>query len=146
MTSSIYDLSPCQDEIIEVVISALEKFHWENREIAFWVKSELDKRLGCSWHVVVGEEFGFDITYEVRGCEPGGSTGTPEVVDCSEELLRQRSYAIKNQLGHPKPKSITQKGVFYFLLDGSLWHRDSWLPCTERINILKAPLCHKEPA
>ena len=24
------------------------------------------------------------------------------VEDCSEELLRQQSYAIKNQLGHPK--------------------------------------------
>ena len=45
----------------------MEKFHWENRDIAFWVKAELDKRFGCSWHVVVGEEFGFDITYEVRG-------------------------------------------------------------------------------
>ena len=26
-----------------------------------------------------------------------------DVEDCSEELLRQLSYAIKNQLGHPKP-------------------------------------------
>ena len=26
-----------------------------------------------------------------------------DVEDCSEELLRQQSYAIKNQLGHPKP-------------------------------------------
>ena len=25
------------------------------------------------------------------------------VEDWSEELLRQQSYAIKNQLGHPKP-------------------------------------------
>ena len=25
------------------------------------------------------------------------------VEDCSEELLRQQSYAIKNQLGNPKP-------------------------------------------
>ena len=26
-----------------------------------------------------------------------------DVEDCSEELLRQQSYAIKNQLGHPRP-------------------------------------------
>ena len=26
-----------------------------------------------------------------------------DVEDCSEELIRQQSYAIKNQLGHPKP-------------------------------------------
>ena len=28
-----------------------------------------------------------------------------DVEDCSEELLRQQSYAIKNQLGHPKPQT-----------------------------------------
>ena len=26
-----------------------------------------------------------------------------DVEDCSEKLLRQQSYAIKNQLGHPEP-------------------------------------------
>ena len=67
-----FELLLCQEEIIEVVITALEKFHWENRDIAFWVKAELDKRFGCSWHVVVGEEFGFDITYEVRLRDRGG--------------------------------------------------------------------------
>ena len=25
---------------------------------------ELDKKLGPIWHVIVGEEFGFDMTYE----------------------------------------------------------------------------------
>ena len=42
-----------------------------------------------------------------------------DVEDCSEELLRHQSYAIKNQLGHPKPPKI-------LLLDaraGSLWHK-----------------------
>ena len=28
---------------------------------------------------------------------------------------------------------------------GSLWHKDKWLPCTER-SYYGAPLCHKEPA
>ena len=35
-----------------------------------------------------------------------------DVEDCSEELLRQQSYAIKKQLGHPKPPTNTP----------SLWH------------------------
>ena len=26
---------------------------------------ELDEKFGCSWHVVVGEDFGFDMTFEV---------------------------------------------------------------------------------
>ena len=29
------------------------------------LQKDLDKRFGCSWHVVVGEEFGFEITHEV---------------------------------------------------------------------------------
>ena len=31
------------------------------------IKELLDQRYGPSWHVVVGEGFGFDISYEV-GC------------------------------------------------------------------------------
>ncbi len=30
------------------------------------VQKELDRKFGCSWHVVAGEEFGTQITYEVR--------------------------------------------------------------------------------
>ena len=44
------------------------------------------------------------------------------VVQCREELLRQQSYAIKNQLGHPKQNTP--------ILLALRW--DSWLPCTER--------------
>ena len=32
-----------------------------------------------------------------------GRVGHLDVEDCSEELVRQQSYAIKNQFGHPKP-------------------------------------------
>ena len=41
-------------------------------------------------------------------------------------LLWQLSYAIKNQLGHPKPPT---RG---FGTQNTLWHKDRWLPCTER--------------
>ena len=42
-------------------------------------------------------------------------------------VLRQQSYAMNNQLGHPK----TQR--YFLLLVGSLWHKDSRFPWTERI-------------
>ena len=60
------------------------------------------------------------------------------LVESFKVLLRQVSYAIKNQLGHPKPPTRgfgtqnTPRGVFCLLLSGSLWHKDRWLPCTER--------------
>ena len=60
------------------------------------------------------------------------------VEDCSEELARQQSYAIKNQLGHPKPLLGNEKyphwGVFCLLLAGSLWHKGAYnrtFPCME---------------
>ena len=30
------------------------------------IKEVLDKKFGPSWHVVVGEGFGFELSYEVR--------------------------------------------------------------------------------
>ena len=44
-------------------------------------------------------------------------------------MLRQLSYAIKNQL---KATKAPYKGHFLPFV-GSLWHKDRWLPCTERI-------------
>ena len=36
------------------------------REREKYFQIDLDQRMGCIWHVIVGEEFGFEITYEVR--------------------------------------------------------------------------------
>ena len=52
-------------EIMDVLITAMEKFHWDHTSISDYLKRELDTRYGCSWHVVTGEEFGFDIDFEV---------------------------------------------------------------------------------
>ena len=55
-----------QVEIMDILITAMEKFHWDHTSISDYLKRELDTRYGCSWHVVAGEEFGFDIDFEVR--------------------------------------------------------------------------------
>ena len=47
-------------------------------------------------------------------------------------LLRQLSYIIKNQLKAPK---APYQGHF-LPFAGSLWHKDRWLPCRERIYVL----------
>ena len=52
-------------EILDIVITAMDKFHWNATEITNYLKRELDTRFGCSWHVVAGEEFGFDVDFEV---------------------------------------------------------------------------------
>ena len=64
-----------------------------------------------------------------------------DVEDWSEELLRQQSYAIKNQLGHQKPPTRgfgTQIPLFIglggicLLLAGSLWHKTAGASITKR--------------
>lgn len=30
------------------------------------IKETMDKKFGSSWHVVIGEGFGFEITHEVK--------------------------------------------------------------------------------
>ena len=51
---------------MDILVTAMEKFHWDNTEISNYMKKELDTRFGCSWHVVTGEEFGFDVDFEVK--------------------------------------------------------------------------------
>ena len=53
-------------DAVEVVTTAIDKFSasqdYENA--ARYIKDMLDKRMGQPWHVVVGQHFSFDITYE----------------------------------------------------------------------------------
>ena len=64
MKRSSHELT-LQVEIMDILITAMEKFHWDHTSISDYLKRELDMRYGCSWHVVTGEEFGFDIDFEV---------------------------------------------------------------------------------
>ena len=50
---------------MDLIVKACEKYQWQAEEIAFFLKVELDEKFGCSWHVVVGEEFGSSMDYEV---------------------------------------------------------------------------------
>jgi dynein light chain 4 len=53
-------------ETMDLVVAAVEK-HTGNFEAASKsVKESMDKRFGAFWHVVIGEGFAFDITYEMR--------------------------------------------------------------------------------
>ena len=58
----------------------------------------------------------------LMGCqcsaEPASEVELTLDVEDPSEVLRQQSYALKNQLGHPKNKL-----VFLFALRGSLWHK-----------------------
>lgn len=53
---------------VEIVTSCVDKFlATENYEKAAQaVKEGMDKKFGPTWHVCVGEGFGYDVTYNAR--------------------------------------------------------------------------------
>ncbi|XP_071983477.1 dynein axonemal light chain 4 isoform X2 [Engystomops pustulosus] len=52
-------------ETMELCVTACEKFASNNESAAKMIKETMDKKFGSSWHVVIGEGFGFEITHEV---------------------------------------------------------------------------------
>ncbi|XP_011834239.1 PREDICTED: dynein light chain 4, axonemal isoform X1 [Mandrillus leucophaeus] len=53
-------------ETMELCVTACEKFSNNNESAAKMIKETMDKKFGSSWHVVIGEGFGFEITHERR--------------------------------------------------------------------------------
>jgi len=52
-------------EVLEICGNACEKHATNNESAAKLIKETMDKKFGNSWHVVVGEGFGFEVSYEV---------------------------------------------------------------------------------
>lgn len=53
-------------ECKDTVVNALEKFPDSYENAARFVKEQLDRKFGAPWHCVIGEGFGFEITYELK--------------------------------------------------------------------------------
>ncbi|XP_073972245.1 dynein axonemal light chain 4-like isoform X1 [Rhodnius prolixus] len=55
-----------KNEAIELIVTACEKHQNSNEMAARVIKETLDKKYGPSWHTVVGEGYGFHISYECK--------------------------------------------------------------------------------
>lgn len=53
-------------EAVDLVVTAVEKFPTNYEAASKTIKESMDKRAGSSWHVVVGEGFGFEMTHEMK--------------------------------------------------------------------------------
>ncbi|ESL06029.1 dynein light chain [Trypanosoma rangeli SC58] len=53
-------------ECKEIVVNAIEKHEDSYEHAAKHIKEQMDKKYGASWHCVIGEGFGFEITYEMK--------------------------------------------------------------------------------
>ena len=53
-------------EVMEICNGACETYAKNNEMCSKNIKEILDKKFGPSWHVIVGEGFGFEISYETK--------------------------------------------------------------------------------
>ncbi|KAJ3007788.1 Dynein light chain 4, axonemal [Thoreauomyces humboldtii] len=53
-------------EAVDMVVTAVEKHPGNFEAAAQNIKEMMDKRCGNSWHAVVGEGYGFEVTHEMR--------------------------------------------------------------------------------
>ncbi|XP_022092354.1 dynein light chain 4, axonemal-like [Asterias rubens] len=53
-------------EAVELCVTACEKFSSNNETAAKMIKEAMDKKFGSSWHAIVGEGYGFEITHETK--------------------------------------------------------------------------------
>lgn len=52
-----------QTRVFEIAQDAIDNYKIE-KEIAAYVKKEMDQQYGPTWHVIVGESFGSYVTHE----------------------------------------------------------------------------------
>ncbi|THD20603.1 Outer arm dynein light chain 4 [Fasciola gigantica] len=55
-----------QTEVVELCVTACEKYSSDNETAARLIKETLDQKAASGWHVVIGEGYGFEITHDVR--------------------------------------------------------------------------------
>jgi len=53
-------------DVMDICTLACERHTSNNEMCAKMIKEALDKKFGPSWHVVVGEGFGFELSYETK--------------------------------------------------------------------------------
>uniref|UniRef100_A0A674CGZ1 Dynein light chain n=1 Tax=Salmo trutta TaxID=8032 RepID=A0A674CGZ1_SALTR len=53
-------------ETMELCVTAFTVLDKYLSSAAKMIKESMDKKFGSSWHVVIGEGFGFEVTHEVK--------------------------------------------------------------------------------
>jgi dynein light chain 4 len=57
-----------QSEAVDLIVSAIDKQRGNYEAAARQVKEQMDRKFGSSWHCIIGEGFGFQVTYQTKHC------------------------------------------------------------------------------
>ncbi|UYV83542.1 DNAL4 [Cordylochernes scorpioides] len=71
-------------EVLEVCVTAFEKYPDHYQLAAQMIKESLDKKYSSGWHVVIGEALGLEVTYEEKTL----LYMIDKMGDCLEEVKR----------------------------------------------------------
>ena len=71
-----------RQETMDAVIAGVEKFADNMEMAAKFTKDSMEKKYGPTWHVVCGEGFGFNVTYEQKHCLYMFFGGTGRLTAC----------------------------------------------------------------
>eukprot|EP00483_Globobulimina_turgida_P003891 UN03899 len=52
------------NEAVDVIVSAIDKYQTNFEECSKQIKETMDKRFGATWHCIIGENYGFEVTHE----------------------------------------------------------------------------------
>eukprot|EP01083_Nonionella_stella_P295009 1002662_1 len=55
--------SELSNEAVDVIISAIDKYQTNFEECSKQIKETMDKRFGATWHCIIGQNYGFEVTY-----------------------------------------------------------------------------------
>jgi dynein light chain 4 len=55
-----------RSESIDLIISAIDKQQGNYEAAARSVKEQMDRKFGPTWHCIIGEGFGFEVTYQLK--------------------------------------------------------------------------------
>ncbi|GFS86209.1 dynein light chain 4, axonemal [Nephila pilipes] len=53
-------------DTMDLCVTSYEKHSTDHEKVARLIKETLDQKYGASWHVVVGEAFGFQISHDAK--------------------------------------------------------------------------------
>jgi len=55
-----------QSEAVDLIVSAIDKMRGNYEQAARSVKEQMDRKFGPSWHCIIGEGFGFQVTFQTK--------------------------------------------------------------------------------
>ena len=54
------------EDVVQLTKEGIKQYNVE-RECAQYIKKEMDKKYGTTWHVIIGKEYGAYVSHESKG-------------------------------------------------------------------------------